>query len=565
MAEDGGDPPVVVVVDDDQALADLYASHLEREYEVRTAYDGEAALEAIDDSVDVVLLDRRMPGQSGDEVLETIRDRGYDGGVVMLTAVNLDFDAVEMEYDEYLVKPVTLGELDTTVSRIVTLSSGESGPKRYYALVAKRYAFEMRKATSELRENDEYQALLEELEALREELDDDVANRLDGEASAAVFGARGGDAIDDPDLEEVLKEVRASAGAGTDDSASTPPPGKRALHRPESRVVFDHVDNPIFVVNPERELMDCNAAFTERFGYAHADIEGEPATMLYAGSEEGGSGDGEERSAAGDRVGLRTKDGEVLEVELAVLDLKDEAGERIGRVAVVKGDGASQGGSAASPAADVTAARLLQHEIGNELSRVSALIGQQIEEADEEDRPRLETVLDVVGDISDRLAVYSEYVTAARIPGEERTDGVEIEPVVEEVVDQLRETEPGATIELEAVEPATVRADDLLEVVVRNLIENAIRHNDTEDPHVAVSVTVDDDVARLEVVDDGPGIPEPIRETILEREQKGADSQGMGLGLYLVDQLVTAYGGSIDIDDGPSGGARVVVTFDRLE
>ena len=96
----------VLVVDDNRAVADTYAAFLDGEYAVRTAYGGEAALEALDASVDVMLLDRRMPDRSGDEVLAETNSRALDPRVVMLTAVDPDFDIVDMPFDAYVVKPV---------------------------------------------------------------------------------------------------------------------------------------------------------------------------------------------------------------------------------------------------------------------------------------------------------------------------------------------------------------------------------------------------------------------------------------------------------------------------
>jgi len=61
----------------------------------------------IDETVDVVLLDRMMPGMSGQEVLAAIRERGLDCRVAMVTAVDADFDVIEMGFDEYLGKPRT--------------------------------------------------------------------------------------------------------------------------------------------------------------------------------------------------------------------------------------------------------------------------------------------------------------------------------------------------------------------------------------------------------------------------------------------------------------------------
>ena len=101
----------VLVVDDEQEVADVYALRLDEHYETRTAYGGATALAAVDDDIDVVLLDRRMPDRSGDEVLDEIRDRGYDCRVIMLTAVGPGRDIVGMPFDDYLCKPVEKDDL----------------------------------------------------------------------------------------------------------------------------------------------------------------------------------------------------------------------------------------------------------------------------------------------------------------------------------------------------------------------------------------------------------------------------------------------------------------------
>ncbi|MFQ3320384.1 MAG: two-component system response regulator AdeR [Natronomonas sp.] len=114
------DAPTVLFVDDQAAIADGHAARLPNDHETRTAYDGETALETLDDDVDVACLDRRMPGMSGKELLDAIRERGYDCRVVMLTGVEPDRDAVEMGFDEYIVKPVDGDELRDTIDRLAT-------------------------------------------------------------------------------------------------------------------------------------------------------------------------------------------------------------------------------------------------------------------------------------------------------------------------------------------------------------------------------------------------------------------------------------------------------------
>ncbi|MFB6156520.1 MAG: response regulator transcription factor [Haloferacaceae archaeon] len=106
MADSDGTRATVLVVDDERAVADACSLLLRQEYDVRTAYGGKEALEAVDDDVDVMLLDRRMPDISGDGVLNELRVRGIDRAVIMLTAVEPSLAVADMAFDDYLRKPV---------------------------------------------------------------------------------------------------------------------------------------------------------------------------------------------------------------------------------------------------------------------------------------------------------------------------------------------------------------------------------------------------------------------------------------------------------------------------
>ncbi|MEE6208925.1 response regulator [Salarchaeum sp. III] len=107
-----------LVVDDEREVADAYALRLRGVCNVDTAYGGEAALSIIDDSsIDIVLLDRHMPDMSGDEVLAQLDEAGYYGRVVMVTAVDPDFDVLEMPFDEYLCKPVDQADVRAVIDQ----------------------------------------------------------------------------------------------------------------------------------------------------------------------------------------------------------------------------------------------------------------------------------------------------------------------------------------------------------------------------------------------------------------------------------------------------------------
>lgn len=115
--------PNILIVEDERDLADLYSTWLAESYAVRTAYGGSQALEAINESVDVVLLDRRMPEITGGEVLEEIRGRSYDCLVAMVTAVEPDLDIIEMGFDDYLVKPISETDLRAQVDQLLSLAT----------------------------------------------------------------------------------------------------------------------------------------------------------------------------------------------------------------------------------------------------------------------------------------------------------------------------------------------------------------------------------------------------------------------------------------------------------
>jgi DNA-binding response OmpR family regulator len=174
----------ILIVDDESAVTDVYAAHLEDEYDVRTAYGGEEALEKLDDAVEAVLLDRRMPGMSGDEVLEHIREEGYDIRVAMVTAVDPDFDILGMGFDDYVVKPVSRDDLYDTVEKLLQYSSYDDTFQEYFSLVSKRAALQVSKSQSALETNEEYEELTERIEELESELDETTMDLEDDDFGA---------------------------------------------------------------------------------------------------------------------------------------------------------------------------------------------------------------------------------------------------------------------------------------------------------------------------------------------------------------------------------------------
>ncbi|RBI62554.1 DNA-binding protein [halophilic archaeon] len=181
------DDPTILVVDDEEDVTDLYTTWLENDYDVRSAYEGESALELLDDDVDVVLLDRRMPGLSGDEVLTEIRDQDLSTRVVMVTAVKPDFDILDMGFDDYLVKPVLKDDLHQVVEGMLTRVDYDGQLQEYFALVSKKAVLEAEKDAEELSQSEEYQALIEDVHQLRQQVDHARASLSDHEDFVGAF------------------------------------------------------------------------------------------------------------------------------------------------------------------------------------------------------------------------------------------------------------------------------------------------------------------------------------------------------------------------------------------
>lgn len=108
---DPNESVTVLVADDEVELTDLFDMWLSSHYNVRTAYDGEEALERMDDSVAVAFLDRRMPNRSGDEVANAIAENYPDTRIVFVSSERLTTLDADATFDAYLTKPVDQADL----------------------------------------------------------------------------------------------------------------------------------------------------------------------------------------------------------------------------------------------------------------------------------------------------------------------------------------------------------------------------------------------------------------------------------------------------------------------
>ncbi|WP_435194388.1 response regulator [Natronomonas sp. EA1] len=190
-----GTEGTVLIVEDETELVEVYAHWLADQYEVRTSTTGAEALDRLDDSVGVVLLDRRLPGGSGDTILPEIRERTPDVRVAMVTAVDPDFDILTLGFDAYLTKPVDRRTLVDTVDRLFARSAYSELERELFALVSKQVALSESKPAHVLDSSEEIERLTDRIRSVREAMDDELPS------------------VDDDDLVTLVRDIE-SGGEG---------------------------------------------------------------------------------------------------------------------------------------------------------------------------------------------------------------------------------------------------------------------------------------------------------------------------------------------------------------
>lgn len=150
-----------------------------------------------------------------------------------------------------------------------------------------------------------------------------------------------------------------------------------------------------------------------------------------------------------------------------------------------------------------------------------------------------------------------EKVRSLRKAQDEEVKEVEIDSAIHDAVDQIENLakEEGIDIDMECPEMGCKgMAGSLLNQVFLNIIENAVQHSDGSE--VRIRGRIDEDEIKCVIEDDGKGIPDEKKEKIFEKGYTTDDERGTGLGVFLVERLLSVYGGNIEVKDSELGGAR---------
>lgn len=197
--------------------------------------------------------------------------------------------------------------------------------------------------------------------------------------------------------------------------------------------------------------------------------------------------------------------------------------------------------------------RVLRHNLRNVLN----VIYGNVEMLDSlTDQERLALIKDRLQRLID-LSEKSDYLHNVAMGDRVDPEPTDIEEVVRGIVDEIRARHPAATIHTTFGNVGEANVLPRFDIVVNELVENAIEHNDREEPTVWISLEQEvGGTIRLDIADDGPGIPE-MEEEVIERGVETPMFHSMGLGLWLARIMVTESAGDVTIVDNEPRGSVV--------
>lgn len=207
------------------------------------------------------------------------------------------------------------------------------------------------------------------------------------------------------------------------------------------------------------------------------------------------------------------------------------------------------------------AQRVLRHNLRNDMMIVRGWAEDLLESATDEQSESLQRIIAT----SDGLIDLSEKIQSlVRIEQSTSSDRrpVRVRESVAKVVDEIRRRYPDATIEQHFAADATVALPDegFLEIPIRNLIENALRHSSNDTAWASITTETNDHNIRIRILDRNSEIPSMEREVLQEGREKPLH-HGSGLGLWLTHWCVTAVNGELTFESPEEGGNAVTLTY----
>ena len=210
--------------------------------------------------------------------------------------------------------------------------------------------------------------------------------------------------------------------------------------------------------------------------------------------------------------------------------------------------------------------RAVSHEFRTPLARLFFLVddaeGAGTPEEKNQLLERIEGSLQELNDLVEELLAFTRL---EEDPGQPARESIDVAAVLADMRGVVADLRGDLKFEIECEELEVVAVPHLFRRAVLNLVTNAVRH---ARERIEIACSCERDRVHLHVDDDGPGIPEAARDQVFEPfsrldESRTADSGGAGLGLAIVQRIMSLHGGRVSVDESRLGGARFTLSFPR--
>ena len=338
--------------------------------------------------------------------------------------------------------------------------------------------------------------------------------------------------------------------------------------RKEYETVIDSMPEGIAQVGTDGTILAANDAVAETFGLSPSEMVGATVgRVLPAGIANQWQTGGSEALSTGERVQVQSDhDGRHYDTIVVPVDTRGDSGtyQVIARDITDRVERERQLEETTEQLELIN--RFVRHDIRNDVNLVymwSEMLEDHVDEAGAEYVSKIHGASEHINELT---KIAQEFVSIVSGEAGVSTEPVSLRRLLTEELEKREQSYTEATFALNHEIPdIELRANEMLSSVFRNLLNNAVQHNDSDQPEVRLSIDVDEEHARVIIADNGPGIPENQRAEIFGKGEQGADSSGSGIGLYLVHTIVSQYGGDVWVEDSHLGGAAFVVELPLAE
>ncbi len=331
------------------------------------------------------------------------------------------------------------------------------------------------------------------------------------------------------------------------------------------RKAVENAGRAVYITDSDGTIEYVNPVFEDTSGYTRAEAVGQTPRILQSGKQ-----DDEfyeqmwQTILAGERwdgnLINRRKNGELYHADQTITPITNSAGE-ITHLVTIESDVTNR--RLREQQLDVLN-RVLRHNLRNGMNVIEGHAVLLQDALDDE----LQTHADVIEEQTTALSNLSEQAKTVRsLFGKEISNetACDVTNLLTEVVDECSESYPHAEVTTSTSESVRAWADSRLKMALRELVENAIVHNDKPTPEVTITTSRSsgersEEWIELVVADNGPGIPDNEWAMINNGEETPLQ-HGTGLGLWIVYWTVWLFGGEVDFEDNSPQGARVILTL----